>query len=419
LTTYFDDTPQKGNLMINRTFKIFFYISLAFFWASHSAVFAPSARAAENWTSYENGRFGYSVEHPDIFDSVKDPSNGDGAEFSGAGGEYTLKVWGGFNVLEDDGNSLLNKCYDRIAHIVPGSTRSGEDFYSVAYSDDGGKDGTEHIFHEYGVVNAETMAGFILKYPKEEENRFAEIKSRMEGSLKIKPAAANKAGENVDLSAFELKGGKIFKNGIVLNCEISVVPRDIQGPIRFWSLVGPNSSETVRDSETGVWFFSGAGVSLTFVPLESVNEFQTITFSPNGEYFILGRGSGVRPDLAYEVYGDGTEKIADFSGIRDNIQWLDNVRFVLTRIEDSIREGGRYANLAYGLKLSVVLYDTVSKETTVLKEATDTHNYLISEVAGDGNSLEVTEQSVKSPADWGDFDKINERQIEVPIPAAG
>jgi hypothetical protein len=136
---------------------------------------------------YVNARFGYSVEYPDIFEPKTERDDGDGAEFSSEDGEYTLVVWGGQNTPGRDGNALLEERKEGVAHIVPGSERSGAEFYSVEYGDDGGQDGVEHVFHEYVIVNAglTVTAGFVLRYPKEEEERFAGIGAAMESSLKL------------------------------------------------------------------------------------------------------------------------------------------------------------------------------------------------------------------------------------------
>ncbi|MDR0355097.1 MAG: hypothetical protein LBJ64_05110 [Deltaproteobacteria bacterium] len=381
-------------------------------------VFASSTRADENWTSYENGRFGYSLELPDIFDETIEPENGDGVEFKSVDGSHSLKVWGGHNVAGDDGNSLLEDCYNRVAHIVPGSERSGEGFYSIAYSDDGGRDGVEHIHHEYGAVNAETKAAFVLEYPKAEEARFSALIKRMEASLKI-PDVGNETAEPPNLSAFQLKDGKVHKNGTALDCEINEVAEVEEGPIRFWSVFGPSAHETVRENETGVWFFSAEGACLTFVPLDSDLELQSVSFSPDGSRFMLARGGGVRPVVTFEIYGEGTEKVAEFSGIRDDFQWIDPVRFVLTQVGDDIREGGTFANLSYGLRLSVVMHDLATGETTALKEATDTANFSFRGLADNGTKASIVESSVRSEADWGDEDKIEERLFDMDLPAAG
>ena len=167
-----------------KKFPVILTLFTAFYAAFAFMANAMAANASE-YEAYLNARFGYSVEYPDIFDASREPDNGDGIWFESAGGEYTLTISGGHNIFGHDGEALLRECYDRVAYIVEGSERSAPNFYSIAYSDDGGQDGIEHIFHEYGIVNEDIWASFILKYPKEEEERFAPIKERMETSLKL------------------------------------------------------------------------------------------------------------------------------------------------------------------------------------------------------------------------------------------
>ena len=220
-------------------------------------------------------------------------------------------------------------------------------------------------------------------------------------------------GELVDPSAFSLKDGRVYKGDVELGGPVDEVPPGTKGPIRYWSIIVPED-----EGETGVCFFSGDGAGVTFVPLDSSFSFQTVTFSPDGDCFVLGTGSDVRPDVTFEVYNVGTgEKFAEFPGIRGDVQWIDPVRFVLTRIDD-IRQG-RYLNLGYGLRLSVVMYDVDAREATVLKEATDTQNYSLLSVKGDRSGISVMEESVKSEKDWENEDKIETRIIEIAIPAAG
>jgi hypothetical protein len=262
-------------------------------------------------------------------------------------------------------------------------------------------------------------AGFTLRYPKDEEERFAIIKIDMENSLSLpEPDGGSSMGEAPDISAFALKDGRVYKGGAELDCEVNEIPSEVEGPIRFWSAFGTDASEAVRGNETGVWFFTDIGGALTFVPLESEYECQGIIFSPGGGSFVLVRGSGARPDMFFEVYGEGTEKMAEFGGIRDEIEWIGPDRFVFTSIGEDIRGDGRFLNLSYGLYLSVSMYDTAGKELTVLKEATDTLNFTLGGVTEDGSAVTVIEQSVKSEKDWADEDKIKTREMSVKIPAA-
>jgi hypothetical protein len=144
------------------------------------------AQGAEKYKEYINSRFGYTVKYPDIYEKTTESDNGDGIIFSAKNDEYTLTVWGGYNISGDTGKSLLESSKERVSLIAPGSAKSGRGWYRIAYSDDGaGEEGIEHIFHEYGVVNAETRAGFILKYPLDEEKRFKPIIKELEKSLKL------------------------------------------------------------------------------------------------------------------------------------------------------------------------------------------------------------------------------------------
>ena len=146
------------------------------------------AEPPEKYETYTNGRFGYSMKYPDIFDTKTEPDNGDGVELASKNGKYTLVMWGGYNILGQDGDALLEESKERVAHILPGSERSAENYYSIQYSDGGGKDGTEHIFYEYVIVNADMRAGFTFSYPKDEEKRFEITVIDMENSLKMPEA---------------------------------------------------------------------------------------------------------------------------------------------------------------------------------------------------------------------------------------
>ena len=222
-----------------------------------------------------------------------------------------------------------------------------------------------------------------------------------------------------DISAFELKDGRVFKDGAALYSEVyefpevNEVPSEIGGPVRFWCAFDPETGE----DESGVWFFGSDGTCLKFLPGSG---YQEVIFSPDGagEKFVLSSGSNYRPEMSYEVYGEGTEKIFEFDGVRGQLAWIDPVRFVATRIDDGREERGEVYNLQ-SLRFSVMMYDTARRETIVLKEATDTQNFWFPELIEDGSAVAVTEDSVKSAKDWDDEDKIERREIRVEIPPAG
>ncbi len=377
----------------------------------------PASAVEEQWTTYVNERFGYSVEYADIYTERDEPENGDGVWLSASDGKYALTLSGGYNILEEDGESRLRSRLDNVAHIVPGSGESGPDWYRVVYGDDDGKDGSERLFHEYGSINADNWASFILVYPIKERERFAPIVACLEETLMIAPEDAD--GEELRTDAFALIEGRVQKDGTPLDCEVYDIPSGLDNGIASWAVIGTGTSDAVTEKETGVWFFGSEGEFMTFIPLDSENEYQDLLWSPAGDRLILVRGGDARPDMFFDVYAEGMEKQTEFTGLRGEIGWLeDGMRIVFTRI-DGIREKGSFPGLSYGLQLSVVLYDSAVEETIPLKEASGTKNFSFTSVSEDGEQIAIQETSVRSPKDWADEEKIKEREITVPVPAAG
>ena len=379
----------------------------------------PVPAAKDEWISYGNARFGYSMEYPDIFTSLEEPDNGDGIWLKTKGEKYALTISGGFNVLGEDGEGRLQARLREVAHIVPGSEAAGPGWYRVVYSDDGGRDGKEHRFHEYGILDGENWASFILVYPLEERDRFAAAAARMEKNLALPSSGEGEEDGAFRPDAYSLRDGRVFLDEEVLDCQVFEVPDGLDNGITHWAVIGKGISGEVTQAETGVWFFGSEGMIVTFIPLDSENEYQDLLWSPAGDRLVLSRGSGVRADLFFDVFGEGMEKIAEFSGLRGETAWLDDgMRFVFTRIDD-IREGAVFPGLSYGLKVSAVLYDSAVEETIPLKEADETRNYTFLSVSPDGMEIRISETSVFSPEDWSDMDKWREREIIIPVPAAG
>ena len=214
---------------------------------------------------------------------------------------------------------------------------------------------------------------------------------------------------------FSVKDGRVFRNGTALECEVYPVPDGIENGITFWSVVGSEMSDAVKAEETGVLFFGPEGALAEFLPLDSESEYQDLIWSPDGGRFILATG-GDRPDVTFTLYGEGMKKGKEFSGLRGAIEWADPLRFVYTRIDD-VREGAVAHGRSFWFRFSVVLYDAPADLETVLKEATDTQNFILISVSDD--DVSILEKSVKSVKDWSDEDKIFDREISVPIPAAG
>ncbi len=174
--------------------RFLLFCTSAFFLVQACVLPAPAAK--EEWVTYGNARFGYSVEYPDIFTVLEEPDNGDGIWLKTEGDTYALTISGGFNVLGEDGETRLQARIREAAHIVPGSDGAGPGWYRVIYSDDGGRKGKERRFHEYGILDGENWASFILVYPLEEVARFSAAAARMEKSLALPSSGEGKTAEH-------------------------------------------------------------------------------------------------------------------------------------------------------------------------------------------------------------------------------
>lgn len=52
------------------------------------------ALAADEWSRYQNGRFGYALDIPPGFRAIREADNGDGGTATSPEGNATLSVWG-------------------------------------------------------------------------------------------------------------------------------------------------------------------------------------------------------------------------------------------------------------------------------------------------------------------------------------
>lgn len=141
-----------------------------------------------------------------------------------------------------------------------------------------------------------------------------------------------------------------------------------------WILVDPELNEAMKGSESGIYFFLGEDGKLAgFMPLEAAG-FSELQFSPDGEKFLVSWGADAVQELSLYVF-DGFVRKALFTALGP-CAWLDPHRFVFTRDETGKGSRGKAVEQQEGW-LSVALYDSALKELTVLREATETQDYII------------------------------------------
>jgi len=54
---------------------------------------SPQARQADNWLTYQNDRYGTTIDYPDLFKMQRPPDSDDGREFKSAdGADFTYPL---------------------------------------------------------------------------------------------------------------------------------------------------------------------------------------------------------------------------------------------------------------------------------------------------------------------------------------
>ncbi|MBA8822465.1 hypothetical protein FHW00_004832 [Ochrobactrum sp. P6BSIII] len=129
------------------------------------------------WKIYVNARFGYSVCYPaDLLTVQFESDNGDGDVFSSKSGAK-LRVWGSYNVLEEDMETIIASLADENATV---SYRRTDENWAVI---SGAKN--DAIFYAKALLkptrtrNINTIRSFRLTYPVNEANTYDRVADRL------------------------------------------------------------------------------------------------------------------------------------------------------------------------------------------------------------------------------------------------
>ena len=219
--------------------------------------------------------------------------------------------------------------------------------------------------------------------------------------------------------SYILKGGKVYRveagKETLLEDEEPGRTNTDKG-LYSWIWVDPALSEKMRDSKVGIYFFLGEDEKPAgFLPLEDAT-CSDLEFSPDGEEFLLSWGTDAVQELSLYVF-DGFVKKKSFLVVGP-WTWIDSHRFVFTQDDTSKGSRGKAVEQLEGW-LSVALYDSALEELSVIREATETQDFILTGVDHEKRVLEVQERSVKDKKDWDDAEKVEEKETTIPIPAAG
>lgn len=130
---------------------------------------------AGKWRTYSNVRYAYSICYPAQLKPGREADNGDGRTFTAKDGAR-LKVWGGYNVLDEDTDAVARR---RQHQTGGGITYAVQRRNWYVFSARVGPD----FVYERGHLANGTVATFQLRYPARQAAKWKPVVERMSNCL--------------------------------------------------------------------------------------------------------------------------------------------------------------------------------------------------------------------------------------------
>ena len=391
------------------------FVASACFLVFSLAFGACSASVAARYKTYSNDRFGYSVEYPDIFWSRFESDNGDGVTLAAANGHIELIVWGRHNIDGKSAAELLKEKVENAAHIVPDSEASGEGWYSLTVTDDGGLNGVEHHSLEYGIVTGETIAVFLFRFPL--DKGFEATAEHLKKTLRFGAKAGDELAQ-FDLRtispleyALSLDDGKVYREAADGTRTAIGDPTEVATEMGsyYWFAVAPTMGDAMQGSASGIYLFYESGNFAGFLPTEAAEFVGDVRINATAEQALIDYGTSPERDL--RLYDLQTLKEMRVFSAMSDIVWLDATRFAMTHIDPEKK--GRHSNAQESGWLSVAIYDTNAEKLLYTRKATETSDFMLDGVNVEKRQLVISERSVKKAGDWAEDAKIATNELRV------
>ena len=235
------------------------------------------------------------------------------------------------------------------------------------------------------------------------------------GVAPAQPKARAAAGE------YTLKGDQVYrtvKGRTKLLEDVSIERMETDAGFWAWFLADPEAPG-MKGTQLGLRFFRGKeGKPAGFLPMEEgATSFCSLTFSPSGDKMLVSWGG--LPVKHLSLYfidrNKGFVEKASFETAEPPF-WIDPNRFAFSTVDSD--KGPRVEGMFDLWWCSIQLYDCETGKTTLIREATATKNYALNGYDRAKGALDITESFVNKAKDWEDEDKINDKELSVPVPAA-
>ena len=210
--------------------------------------------------------------------------------------------------------------------------------------------------------------------------------------------------------------GKAAKSDVTFN-EINPA-RLTDTAVHFWAALDADGQ--------GGWkalFFSKDGKLVASLPFDSEYACIDVFPSPDTLKVLVAGGQPTGPERDFTLYDleTATDEMSFVGMIGRDPIWVDGLRFAFTLVEATDEDRPFPESRGFTFTFSVMFYDTLSSEETVLKKATKTQDFTLIGISDDKGAAIIEETWVEKFEDWQDEDenRTKTREIMVEFPAAG
>jgi serine/threonine-protein kinase len=162
------------------TTRIVWLVTAVLCFATAAAPAVAQTSGALNWRTYQNDRYGTTIDYPSTFKPQPPPDNDDGRVFKGADGA-DFRVFASYNALDFD---LAQYRDFTVKHLDAGAVvtyqADGNDWFVIS-----GTKGDKVFYERHLLSHGEQMTeGFVITYPASLKQTYDPIVARMAKSFR-------------------------------------------------------------------------------------------------------------------------------------------------------------------------------------------------------------------------------------------
>jgi hypothetical protein len=162
------------------TTRIACLVTAVLCFATAAAPAVAQTSGAPHWRTYQNDRYGTTIDYPDLFKAEPPPDNDDGRRFkSRDGAEFA--VFASYNAFDFDLAGYQRYILEKLGPGKAVTYRAhGEDWFVIS-----GTEGDGIFYERYMLSHGKEMTeGFVMSYPAAVKETYDPIVARMAKSFR-------------------------------------------------------------------------------------------------------------------------------------------------------------------------------------------------------------------------------------------